>query len=98
MATAPVLVQKVVLAPVVSADSNSPEAKMARDAKRLEAQTSTDAKFDTVLDRTGARMPADGNTFQENFCNAYDIATNRTAILIGISAILLATILMKKRR
>ena len=41
----------IVVAPVVSTDSNSPEAKMARDAKRLEAQSDTDAKFDTVLER-----------------------------------------------
>ena len=37
--------------PVVSHDSNSPEAKMARDAKMLEVQSSMDSKFDTKLER-----------------------------------------------
>ena len=38
-------------APVVSHDSNSPEAKMARDAKMLEAQSDKDGAFDTKLER-----------------------------------------------
>ena len=37
--------------PVVSSDSNSPEAKMAADAKKLEVQSSTDSAFDTKLER-----------------------------------------------
>jgi len=41
----------LVVAPVVGNDSNSPEAKMARDAKLLEAQSSTDSAFDTKLER-----------------------------------------------
>ena len=41
----------LVSAPVVSHDSNSPEAKMARDAKKLEVQSSTDSVFDTKLER-----------------------------------------------
>jgi hypothetical protein len=41
----------LVVAPVVGHDSNSPEAKMARDAKLLEAQSSTDGAFDTKLER-----------------------------------------------
>jgi hypothetical protein len=39
------------LSPVVSSDSNSPEAKLARDAKMLEVQSHTDSAFDTKLER-----------------------------------------------
>jgi len=43
-------------APVVSNDSNSPEAKLAADAKKLEVQSSTDSTFDTKLERfTGSQ-------------------------------------------
>ena len=43
-------------APVVSHDSNSPEAKLAADAKKLEVQSSTDSTFDTKLERfTGSQ-------------------------------------------
>ena len=43
-------------APVVSHDSTSPEAKLARDAKKLEVQSSTDSAFDTKLERfTGSQ-------------------------------------------
>jgi len=45
------LIHAVATAPIVSHDSNSPEAKMARDAKLLEVQSSTDSKFDTKLER-----------------------------------------------
>jgi hypothetical protein len=44
-------ISALVLAPIVSNNSNSPEAKMARDAKMLEAQSSTDSAFDTKLER-----------------------------------------------
>lgn len=37
--------------PVVSHDSNSPEAKIARDAKMLEVQSNVDSRFDTKLER-----------------------------------------------
>lgn len=50
-----------VFSPVVSHDSNSPEAKMARDAKMLEAQSHTDSAFDTKLERfTGSQTTALG--------------------------------------
>jgi len=43
-------------APVVSHNSNSPEAKLAADAKKLEVQSSTDSTFDTKLERfTGSQ-------------------------------------------
>ena len=44
-------ISALVAAPVVSHDSNSPEAKMARDAKMLEAQSANDGAFDTKLER-----------------------------------------------
>jgi hypothetical protein len=44
-------ISALVAAPVVSSDSNSPEAKMARDAKMLEAQSQNDGAFDTKLER-----------------------------------------------
>lgn len=44
-------IHSLAMAPVVSTDSNSPQSKMARDAKLLEVQSSTDSKFDTKLER-----------------------------------------------
>jgi hypothetical protein len=44
-------ISALALAPVVSSDSNSPEAKLARDAKMLEVQSHTDSVFDTKLER-----------------------------------------------
>jgi len=38
-------------APVVSSDATSPESVMARDAKKLQVQASTDGTFDTVIER-----------------------------------------------
>ena len=58
------VIHAVVQAPVVSHDSNSPEAVMARKAKQLEVQASTDSKYDTVLTRTGERVPSDTNTME----------------------------------
>lgn len=58
------VIHTVVQAPVVSHDSNSPEAVMARKAKQLEVQASTDSKYDTVLTRTGDRVPSDTNTME----------------------------------
>jgi hypothetical protein len=64
------VIHTVVQAPVVSHDSNSPEAVMARKAKQLEVQASTDSKYDTVLTRTGERVPSDTNTM-EGFSESY---------------------------
>jgi hypothetical protein len=63
------VIHTVVQAPVVSHDSNSPEAVLARKAKQLEVQASTDSKYDTVLTRTGDRVPSSTDTmegFSEN--------------------------------
>ena len=58
------VIHTVVQAPVVSHDSNSSEAVMARKAKQLEVQASTDSKYDTVLTRTGERVPSNTNTME----------------------------------
>jgi hypothetical protein len=44
-------IQELVVAPVVSSDASSPEAIMARDAKKLQVQANTDSTFDTILER-----------------------------------------------
>jgi hypothetical protein len=44
-------VDAIVAAPVVSEDPNSPEQKMAKDAKAIQAQLENDSKFDTKLER-----------------------------------------------
>lgn len=43
-------VEMIVNAPVVSTDSTSPEAILARNAKRLQVQAEADSKYDTVLE------------------------------------------------
>ena len=45
------IIHSVAMPPVVSTDPNSPQSKMARDAKLLEVQSSTDSAFDTKLER-----------------------------------------------
>ena len=45
------LIHSVAMPPVVSTDPNSSQSKMARDAKLLEVQSSTDSTFDTKLER-----------------------------------------------
>jgi hypothetical protein len=80
------VIHSVVQAPVVSHDSNSPEAVMARKAKQLEVQASTDSKYDTVLTRTGDRVPSDTNTmegFSENCMG--DKYSSLTLILLSLS-------------
>lgn len=44
-------IDAIVAAPVVSDDPNSPEQKMAKDAKAIQLQTENDSKFDTKLER-----------------------------------------------
>ena len=60
-------VQQLVLPPTVSHDPNSAIAKMARDAKKLQVQSQTDSRYDTVLARDGTRVPYDTNTLAETF-------------------------------
>ena len=44
-------IAQLAIAPVVSSDANSPESVMARDARKLQVQASTDSAFDTVIER-----------------------------------------------
>ena len=44
-------VETIISAPVVNTDSLSPEANLARSAKRLQVQAEIDSKFDTVIER-----------------------------------------------
>jgi hypothetical protein len=46
----PEKVETIISAPVVSTDSLSPEAILARNAKRLQVQAEVDSKYDTVLE------------------------------------------------
>jgi len=41
----------IAYAPVVSTDSSSPEAILARNTKQIDAQSKTDSYYDTVLER-----------------------------------------------
>ena len=79
------VIHTVVQAPVVSHDSNSPEAVMARKAKQLEVQASTDSMYDTVLTRTGERVPSDTDTM-EGFSERYmrDNYSSLTLILLSL--------------
>ena len=43
-------IQMIIAAPVVNTDSLSPEAILARNAKRLQVQAEADSKFDTVIE------------------------------------------------
>ncbi len=45
----------LVNAPVVNPDSSSPEAILARNAKRLQVQAEADSKYDTILEGFGCR-------------------------------------------
>ena len=55
-------VEAIIMAPVVSSDSLSPEANLMRDAKRLEAQTAVDTKFDPVIEDFTVNKPLLGLT------------------------------------
>jgi len=44
-------ISAIVYAPVVSTDSMSPEAILAANTKKIQAQAATDGHFDTVLER-----------------------------------------------
>lgn len=51
-------VDAVTAAPVVSEDPNSPEQKMAKDAKAIQLQLENDSKFDTKLERFYGGSPS----------------------------------------
>jgi hypothetical protein len=44
-------ISAIVYAPVVSTDITSPEAILATNTKKIQAQAATDGHFDTVLER-----------------------------------------------
>jgi hypothetical protein len=46
--TVPPPMPRIHAAPVISPNSNSPEAKMARDTKTIELQLAADTKYDTA--------------------------------------------------
>lgn len=79
------LIQTVVAAPVVSDDSNSPEAKMAREAKELQVQSATDAKFDTVLKRDGTPVSASQAALKESFADSPLSYSYSSLALLGLS-------------
>ncbi len=66
-------VEMIVNAPVVSTDSTSPEAILARSAKRLQVQAEADSKFDTVL---------------ENFCDQSTAINSSLLFSVSVMAIL----------
>ncbi len=45
------IIDSLAFAPVVSSDTTSKEAIMARESKKIEAQANTDSRFDTQLER-----------------------------------------------
>jgi hypothetical protein len=47
----PKKIQNVISVPVVSTDSLSPEAKLMRSAKQMEAQAEIDTKYDPIVER-----------------------------------------------
>ena len=51
-------IDAITAAPVVSDDPNSPEQKMAKDAKAIQLQTENDSKFDTKLERFYGGSPS----------------------------------------
>jgi hypothetical protein len=72
-------------APVVSVNSTSPEALLARKARALELQSETDSSFDTKLERTSV-----------GFCGGPE----QMSLLLGLTvaaSILLASCLYKRR-
>lgn len=72
-------------APVVSVNSTSPEAILARKARALELQSETDSAFDTKLERTTV-----------GFCGGPE----QTSMLLGLTiaaSLLLASCLFKRK-
>jgi hypothetical protein len=84
-------IQEVVAAPVVSADANSPEAKLARAVKATQAQAEADSKFDTVIERFGGACACSGSS---------SAAVVNKPLLFGviIVGLFLGTSLLSKRR
>lgn len=70
-------------APVVSSDSSSPEASLARNAATLAFQTKSDAVFDTVIER---------------FENQANVSTRLAGIALGLGVILLVLLTPTRRK
>ena len=66
-------VAAVSAAPVVSTNSNSSEALLARKARALELQSQTDSAFDTVIER------------KEGFYGCDSSISSTTSLLTGLS-------------
>lgn len=81
-------IHNVVQAPVVSHNSNSPEAIMARDAKKLQVQASTDSKYDTVLSRTGERVPSNTDTM-EGFSDHQPLSLPLLFLSLGLTVVVI---------
>ena len=47
----PSKIQGIITAPVTSQDATSPEAILAREAKKIQAQAEVDTKFDPLVER-----------------------------------------------
>ena len=83
-------IQEVVAAPVVSADANSPEAKLARAVKATQAQAEVDSKFDTVIERFGGACACSGSS---------STPVNKPLLFgVIIVGLFLGTSLLSKRR
>jgi hypothetical protein len=70
-------------APVVSPNSNSPEAKMARDTKSIELQLAADTKYDTAPK-------------YESFIGSFN-GTDKTMSLLAVATIFGAIVLFTRK-
>jgi hypothetical protein len=75
-------IQELVAAPVVSSDASSPEAIMARDAKKLQVQANTDSTFDTKLER---------------FCGGSTQTLTLSSLVLVLSLFLAAQVVRRRR-
>jgi hypothetical protein len=73
-------------APVVSTNSTSPEAILARKARALELQSEEDSSFDTKLERK-----------TEGFCGGQQEQTSMLLGLVVAASLFLASRLYKRR-
>jgi hypothetical protein len=49
-------IDSIIYPPVVSNDSQSPEAKLMREAKAIESQAAVDTKYDAIMERFEANQ------------------------------------------
>ena len=81
--TVPKPMPRIHAAPVVSPNSNSPEAKMARDTKAIELQLAADTKYDVAPQ-------------YETFIGSFS-GTDKTMSLLAISTIFGAIVLFRAK-